>query len=146
MSRSGKSPAIAFAVFVVVAVAGFRPLFTRWNELPTYGGGDVPAMALADRNLNVWILGWVAHALVTDPSRLFDGNILHPARDTIAGSENMLAHVPFTVPVLLATGNSAWVLKIMMFESIVLTAFAAWLVVRHHARDGAAAIVAGVLL
>ena len=146
MSRTGKSLALALAVFVAVAVVGFRPLFTRWNDLPTYGGGDVPAMALADRNLNVWILGWIAHALATDPTRLFDGNILHPAPDTIAGSENMLAHVPFTVPVLLATGNSAYVLKAMMFESIVLTALAAWLVVRHHARDGAAAIVAGVLL
>ncbi|MFM7736847.1 MAG: hypothetical protein ACKPBU_12815, partial [Alphaproteobacteria bacterium] len=146
MARTGKSLAVAATVFFAVAFVGFRPLFTRWNDLPTYGGGGVPAMALADRNLNVWILGWVAHALSTDPARLFDGNILHPARDTIAGSENMLAHVPFTVPVLLATGNSAYVLKIMMFESIVLTAFAAWLVVRHHARDDAAAILAGVLL
>lgn len=146
MGSRGKSLALATAVFVAVAFVGFRPLFTRWNDLPTYGGGDVPAMALADRNLNVWILGWVAHALSTDPARLFDGNILHPARDTIAGSENMLAHAPFTVPVLLATGNSAYVLKIMMFESIVLTALAAWLVIRHHARDDAAATLAGVLL
>jgi hypothetical protein len=148
LERPGKPLrcALALGVFLGVALVGFRPLFFRWNRLPTYAQGDVPAMALADRNLNVWILGWVAHALATDPARLFDGNILHPAPDTLAGSENMLAHVPFTLPVFLATGNSAWVLKAMMLESIVLTAFAAFLVVLHHTGDTAAAIVAGVLL
>jgi hypothetical protein len=138
--------ALATAFFALLAAAAFRPLFFDWNTLPTYERGSTPAMALADRNLNVWILGWVAHGLVTQPLHLFDGNILYPARDTLAGSEHMLAHVPFTVPAYVLTGNSAYVLKAMMLESIVLTALAAFLVVRHHTGDLAAALVAGTLL
>jgi hypothetical protein len=137
---------LAIAVFTALALVAFRPLFYRWNTLPTYERGSTPAMALADRNLNVWIIAWVAHGLVTQPTRLFDGNILYPAPDTLAGSEHMLAHVPFTVPVYLLSGNAAYVLKAMMLESIVLTALAGFLVVRHHTGDAAAGLVAGALL
>jgi hypothetical protein len=137
---------LALAFFTAVASFAFRPLFFRWNTLPTYERGSTPAMALADRNLNVWIIAWVAHGLVTQPTALFDGNILYPARDTLAGSEHMLAHIPFTVPIYLLTHNAAYVLKAMMLESIVLTALAAFLLIRHHTGDAAAGLVAGVLL
>jgi len=144
--RAWVTIALATAFYAVVAAVAFRPLFFRWNTLPTYERGSTPAMALADRNLNVWIIAWVAHALATEPAKLFDGNILYPARDTLAGSEHMLAHVPFTVPAYVLTHNAAYVLKAMMLESIVLTALAAFVVVRHHTGDGAAALAAGALL
>jgi hypothetical protein len=141
-----RSLLVALAVYTVLAVVCFRPLFFDWNSLPTYLRGSTPSQALADRNLNVWILAWVTHALTTDPSQLFQGNILYPAPDTLAGSEHMLAHVPFTVPTWLLTHNAAYVLKVMMLESIVLTALAGFLVVRHHTGDVPAALLAGVLL
>jgi hypothetical protein len=136
----------AVALFTVVTLITFRPLFFRWNTLPAYNQGGTPGMAQADRDLNVWIIAWVARALVTAPSEIFQGNVLYPGRDVLAGSENMLAHVPFTVPAWLATHNAAYVLKTMMLESIVLTALAAYLVIRHHTGDTAAALVAGTLL
>ena len=135
----------ALAVFTTITLVTFRPLFFRWNTLPTYHGGRA-GMAEADRNLNVWILALVAHALTTEPTRLFQGNILYPGRDTLAGSEHMLAHVPFTVPAWLLSHNAAYVLKAMMLESLVLTALAVYVVVRHHTGDAAAAVVAGTLL
>ena len=51
------------------------------------------------------------HAAVTAPTHLFDGNVFHPATGVITGSENMLAHLPVTVPVLLQSGNALTVLK-----------------------------------
>src|SRR5438046_10690572 len=32
-----------------------------------------------DAEWTVWVLGWVAHAIVTDPAHLFDANINFPA-------------------------------------------------------------------
>ena len=136
---------LALGVFTAVALVTFRPLFFRWNTLATFRG-PVAGMAEADRNLNIWILAWVAHALTTAPGRLFQGNILYPAPDTLAGSEHMLAHVPFTVPVWLLSHNAAYALKAMMLESIVLTALAAYLLVRRQTGDAAAALVAGTAL
>ena len=68
----------ALGAFTAVALVTFRPLFCDWNLLPTFRG-PLAGMAEADRNLNVWILAWVAHALTTAPGRLFQGNILYPA-------------------------------------------------------------------
>lgn len=135
----------ASAIFVAVVVVTFRPLFFRWDTLPAYRG-EGAGMAEADRNLNAWILAWVAHALTAAPGQLFQGNILYPAPDALAGSEHMLAHVPVTVPTWLGWRNAAYVLKAMMLESLVLTALAGYVVVRHHTGDVAAALVAGTLL
>mgnify|MGYP000914764177 CR=1 FL=1 len=106
------------------------------------GGRGGSIYVLADRNLNVWILAWVTHALTTDPLRLFQGNILYPAPDTLAGSEHMLAHAPFTVPVWLLTHDSAYVLKAMMLESIVLTALAGFLLMNIGLSGGSLGLVA----
>src|SRR5512134_546654 len=36
-----------------------------------------------DVYFNMWRLRWVAHALATDPTRLFDANIFHPEQRTL---------------------------------------------------------------
>jgi hypothetical protein len=119
-----------------------RPWFHTSDDLPRYPGGSAASFE-ADLYLNVWILGWTAHAVLTDPSRIFDGNIFYPARNMIAGSENMLAHLPVTVPALAATGNALIVLKSMALESFVLAGLAMFLLVYHHTRSAMAALVAG---
>src|SRR5439155_1665288 len=63
--------------------------------------------------------------------------------NTIAGSENMLAHLPVTVPALAASGNVLVVLKAMALESFVLAGLAMFLLVHHHTRDAGAALLAG---
>lgn len=120
-----------------------RPWFLAADALPHFGGLGGGLFADADLSLNIWILAWVAHALLTDPSRLFDGNIYHPAGGAIVGSENMLAHAPVTVPVLWATGNALLVLKAMVLESFVLAGTGMFLLVRRRTGSGAAALVAG---
>jgi len=119
-----------------------RPWFGTRDALPR-AAGPMGGMLDADLYLNVWILGWTAHAILTDPARLFDGNIYYPARNTIAGSENMLAHLPVTVPALAATGNVLVALKAMALESFVVAGLAMFLLVHHHTRDAGAALLAG---
>src|SRR5207247_1777766 len=118
------------------------PWFGARDALPR-AAGPMGGMLDAYLYLNVWILGWTAHAILTDPVRLFDGNIYYPARNTIAGSENLLAHLPVTVPALAATGNVLVALKAMALESFVLAGLAMFLLVHHHTRDAGAALLAG---
>ena len=47
-----------------------------------------------DARVSVWNVAWVAHALLTDPADLFDANIFHPHKNTLAFSEaNLVAGV-----------------------------------------------------
>ena len=145
------APARRGGVVAVLAVAALFALVTPWVLRPWFLARDafpraasgLGAMIDADLYLNVWILAWIAHALLTDPARLFDGNIYFPASNTITGSENMLAHVPVTVPALAATGNALVVLKAMALESFILAGIGMFFFVRHHTRSTAAGLVAG---
>ena len=51
-----------------------------------------------DGRLNVWILSWVAHALVTDPASLFDAPIFGPLPLALALSENLLIPAVLAAP------------------------------------------------
>ena len=46
---------------------------------------------VGDPLLNAWALAWVAHELPTVPTHVFDANIFHPERGTLAYSETLLA-------------------------------------------------------
>jgi len=133
---------LAAAVYAAAVPWVFRPWFLAPDSLPQVGG-SLAALSNADLHLNLWILAWVAHAAVTAPAHLFDGNVFHPATGVITGSENMLAHLPLTVPVLLAAGTPVALLKAVALESFALTGLAVFLLVRHHTGDAAAALVAG---
>jgi hypothetical protein len=95
--------------------------------------GRLASFARNDTRLNAWILAWVQHSLLSDPSALFDANSFHPALGTLTGSEHMLG---IAIPMLparaftasavtlhqLALAVSAWLLGVSTF------AFARWLV------------------
>lgn len=84
-----------------------------------------------DTYLHLWILAWVHRALATDPTRLFDANIMYPAEDALAGSEHMLAHWPVHSPVYGATGNPVLAYQWVLFSSFVLNAAALFALVRR---------------
>lgn len=137
------APALLAAVlFVVVTPWVLRPWFLARDLLPRDVGAFAP-MENADLYLNVWILAWIARAAANDPTAVFDGNIFYPAANTIAGSENMLAHLPVTVPAMAATGSALAVLKAMALESFVLGGVFMFLFARHQTGSSAAALVAG---
>ncbi len=133
---------LAAALYAVATPWVLRPWFLAHDLFP-HVPGAVGWMLDADLYLNVWIIAWIAHAALTDPSRLYDGNIFHPAPNTIAGSENMLAHLPVTAPALALTGSALVALKALVFESFVLSGVAMFLYARHHTRSAAAALFAG---
>ncbi len=132
----------ALAVYAAAVPWVFRSWFLASDGVP-HAPGPLGALIDADLNLNIWILGWIAHAMVVDPTQWLDGNIFHPAPNTIAGSENMLAHLPFTAPTLAWTGSALTMLKVYVLESFALSGLGMFLYVRHHTKNGWAALAAG---
>src|SRR5947208_2067131 len=52
-----------------------------------------------DDELLLWVLAWDAHAFVHQPLSIFDANIFHPHRHTLAYSENLIGNALFAAPV-----------------------------------------------
>ena len=133
---------LAVALYLVITPWVLRPWLLGSDLLPRDAGAYAP-MENADLYLNAWILAWIARAAILEPAALFDGNVFHPATNTIAGSENMLAHLPVTVPAWAASGSALVVLKAMAVESFVLAGLCMFLFARRQTGSVAAALVAG---
>ncbi|MFP6664614.1 MAG: hypothetical protein VCC00_10470 [Deltaproteobacteria bacterium] len=133
---------LALLAFSVVVPWLLRPWFLAGDLLPA-SELSLGMMEDTDLYLNIWILSWVARAATELSSELFGGNIFFPAANAIAGSENMLAHLPVTAAVWMATGQALAVFKAMVFESFVLSGLAMWAFVYFHTRSFAAALLAG---
>ncbi len=140
--RRAAPPAAALLAYAAAVPWVFRPWFLGEDLLP-HVPPPLGALVDADLYLNIWILTWIAHAVLVDIWSVLDGNIFHPAARTIVGSENMIAHVPFTAPVLAYTGSALAVLKAYVLESFALTGLGMFLYVRHHTQNTWAALVAG---
>jgi hypothetical protein len=146
-----RPPTRAKLVVLVLAATLFYAMATPWILRPWFlSDTDLPKSELTlgpmedtDLFLNVWILAWVARAAVGSPSEIFAGNIFHPAPNAIAGSENMLAHLPATATAWALTGDALVVFKAMLFESFVLSGLAMWSFVYFHTRSFPAALLAG---
>jgi hypothetical protein len=61
-----------------------------------------------DGEWSVWNVTWVAHALTTNPASLFQANIFHPDRDTLAYSEANVVTGALGVPFHVATGRNPY--------------------------------------
>ena len=142
--QGGWAVPLGFATLLYALCVPFilRPWFLSADLLPQ-SELSLGMMEDTDLDLNIWILAWVARALTSDPSSLFAGNIFYPSTNAIAGSENMLAHAPVTVPAWWFSEDALVVFKTMVFESFVLSGLAMWGWVFFHTRSFAAALLAG---
>lgn len=77
-----------------------------------------------DGRLICWILAWVAHALATKPSALYDAPINWPAPAQLTGSEHLLSSQIVAAPVWLLTGNATLAGTLTLAVSYPLAAFA----------------------
>src|SRR5262245_43995702 len=59
-----------------------------------------------DGRFSIWNIGWIGHALLTEPARLLDANIFYPHTGTLAYSELNLVAGIFGLPWYAATGSS----------------------------------------
>ena len=97
----------------------------------------------SDAQLNAWILAWVAHQLPRAPGSLFQGNIFHPAADTLAFSEPLIVPALLGAPVAWLGGSPVLVMNLMVLAGFALTAMAGYTLVYRWTGDRLAALLTG---
>jgi hypothetical protein len=99
----------------------------------------------ADTRLFLWTLSWDVHALTHRPLRLFDANIFHPERRTLAYSEHLVGSALIGAPFLLATGNPVLALNVVVLLSCVLCGLGTFVLARRLGIPAEGALAAGVI-
>ena len=116
---------LCFAAFVVVA---FWPLPAQWLT---------HAHAHHDTLFNMWRLSWIAEALTTQPSRLFDPPIFHPATRVLAFSDAVLLQGLVAAPWLAAGFAVLPVSNLVLLAGPWTSAMGTYLLVRDMRRASA---------
>jgi hypothetical protein len=100
MIRNGR---LSEAVAVILAAIALVVYFTYPIALKPGSYGRVDS---GDGQFAIWNVAWVAHAVLSPDVDVFDANIFHPHRNTLAYSEANLGAGLLAVPGYLATGNA----------------------------------------
>jgi hypothetical protein len=133
----------AAAVYVAAAVALTWPLATvAASRLGAPEGSGDPY-------LNLWVLGWGAHAWLTDPlgtlsGRAFDAPIFHPATRTLTYSDHQLLQALAAAPIHAWTGNLTLAYNLILLASIAASGLAMHACARALTGSVAGAYVAGL--
>jgi hypothetical protein len=98
-----------------------------------------------DGRWSIWVVAWVAHALTSDPVRVYQANIFYPQRNALAFSEANLVAGAIGVPVWVATQNPYATHNVVALLSFVVAAAGGYYLVRYLTGHRGAAAVAGVL-
>jgi hypothetical protein len=100
----------------------------------------------ADANLNAWTITWVAHAAFRDPAHLFDANIFHPERNTLAYSEHLVLQGVMAAPLLWLGASPLLAFNVILLAGLALTGWTTSLVLTRWTGSTAAGVLAGSLV
>jgi hypothetical protein len=98
-----------------------------------------------DVYFNMWRISWVAHALRSAPSTLFDGNIYYPEPNTLAFSDAMLVEGLIGAPLLWAGVRPVLVHNSLLLGAVIASAVGVFVLVERLTRNRAAAVIAGII-
>ena len=129
-----------FLVYALVTVWWSWPGVWNWSTKVAFDPGGLVELGTADFYLITWTLSWGAHALVTHPAALFDGNTFFPAKLTLAYSEHLLGYAPLFAPVYWASGNPILAINVMAALTYPLAALFMYRLARLYVGDTAAAL------
>jgi hypothetical protein len=127
------------------AAAALFTLLTAVMTWPQAASLGTAAHDHQDVYFNMWRFAWVAHALLSAPSRLFDGNIFHPEPRTLTFSDAMPIEAVIAAPLLWAGTPPVLVHNTMLLGAIVLSAVGMFVLARLLTGSSAAAITAGLV-
>jgi hypothetical protein len=112
MRPAVRDASVAVVLALLLSIALTWPLAARLGTAGRVDSGD--------GRHGVWNVSWVAHALTTSPTTLFDANIFFPHPNTLAFSEANLVAGTLAIPAWLITGGNPYA----AYNSVVLIAFA----------------------
>jgi hypothetical protein len=132
--------------FLIVSVAGLAlAVIMTWPLASGLGHLGRTLDVDADGQFAIWNVAWVARTIVAEPLRLFDANIFHPHKTTLAYSEaNVLAGV-VGVPAWWLTGNPWLTMNVAMLFAFASAYVCAFLLIRYLTGDTRAAVIGAVL-
>jgi hypothetical protein len=100
----------------------------------------------SDGQWSIWNVAWVARTIVADPLDLYDANIFHPHRTTLAYSEANIVEGLIGAPAYWLSGGNPWLtLNIVMLAAFASGYTGAYLLLRHLSGDRRAAAAGAVL-
>ena len=111
----------AFVAFAIYA-ATFAFFVRHW--LPHADAVIPGTVHLTDTEYHVWVIGWVAHALVRQPMHLFAAPFNYPAPAQLAGMDWFASSHLVSAPVYWLTGNPVLAANVLGFVSYPLAATA----------------------
>lgn len=129
--------AASFALFALLTVAETWPLASHPARMSRNDNGDTV--------LNEWALAWVVHQAPRAPLHLFDGNIFHPERNTLAYSESMIVQAAMAAPLFWLGASPVLAYNLVLMAGFALTGWAMSLVIWRWTGSWAAAITSGIL-
>lgn len=127
---------------------GATLVFAALTALVTWPQALFPASQIAnhhDAQFSIWRLGWIAHALVTSPLRLFDANIFHPATATLAYSDATLLEGLLGAPLFWLGLPPTLVYNLLLCAGFVGSGLGMFVLARHLTGRTAPALVAGAV-
>jgi len=126
----------------IVALFTLLTAIMTWPQAARLGDA---AHEHQDVYFNMWRFAWVAHALSTSPTRLFEGNIFYPERRTLTYSDAMPVESFIAAPLLWAGARPVLVHNIMLLAGIVFSAAGIFVLARSLTGSCAAGVTAGVV-
>jgi hypothetical protein len=98
-----------------------------------------------DGFFGAWRVAWIAHALRTDPSHLYDANIFYPDRGTLANSDAVILEGALGSPLLWAGLSPVVVYNLLVLGGIVASGLGMFLLARYLTGDSVAGLVAAAV-
>ena len=98
---------------------------------------------IGDPLFSTWRISWVAHQIVRDPLHLFDGNIFHPTRYTLAFSDAALVPALTVVPLIWLGVPQLVAYNLLLLSGFALSGIGMFVLVRSLTGQIGAALVAG---
>jgi hypothetical protein len=135
--RDQSSWFIVFGLYLLACGVMLSPLID-FLHLPS-------ASFEGDPRLVIWILGWNNHVILDGIPSLFDANMFHPDRNTLALTEHLFGISLFTLPIYAVTRNPVLAYNIVWLLSFLLSALSVHLLVWRILRNHSAALVAGLV-
>jgi len=117
--------------------------FITWPMVPHLG--SVGRLDSGDGRLSIWNIGWVDHAILTDPAHLLDANIFWPHRGTLAYSEMNLVAGVLGLPAYAFTHNAVAAHNLAVLTALLLSMICTWLLVRRLTQSSGAGFVSAIL-
>ncbi|MDH4063072.1 MAG: hypothetical protein OEW19_01630 [Acidobacteriota bacterium] len=133
---------LAEATAVVLAAVALASIFTYPLAFEL---GHVGRLNTDDGRWSIWVVSWVAHALLHDPVGVFQANIFFPRRNALAFSEANLVEGALGAPIWGLTENPYATHNVVALLSFVIAAAGGYYLVRYLTNHRGAAAIAGVL-